>query len=329
LPTCDGWIAVSLARETDLEAVPAWVGVPLAGWSTDPAELDIERMTRAVADLAARRLVEMGALLGLAVGTPGEVRATSAVQVLHRHHHHRRADPVGHRPLVVDLSSLWAGPLCSALLAAGGADVVKVESSVRPDGMRRDPSGFFDLLNHGKRSVALDLTTDEGIDDLRCLLDAADVVIEGSRPRALIQLGVSAEELVAASSSKVWLSITGHGRSGSAAMRVGFGDDAAVAGGLVAWDTTDQPCFVGDAVADPLTGLVSAAAVSRALAAGGSWLLDVALSRVAAEAARGLERPAAVLDEQLVARPRVRPVTGPAAPLGAHTDMVLAQVRDG
>ena len=130
-------------------------------------------------------------------------------------------------PLVVDLSSLWAGPLCSHLLGLGGARVVKVESTARPDGGRTDDSGFFDLLNHGKASVALDLPSAEGVARLRSLLQAADVVIEGSRPRALRQWGIDAEALLAdAAGPRVWVSITGHGRDDAEGVRVAFGDDA-------------------------------------------------------------------------------------------------------
>ena len=82
----------------------------------------------------------------------------------------------------------------------------------------------------------------------------------------------------------MWISITGYGRSDAAGERVGFGDDAAVAGGLVVWDA-EGPCFCADAVADPTTGLVAAAAALRGLAAGGRWLVDVALRDVAAELA--------------------------------------------
>ena len=68
--------------------------------------------------------------------------------------------------------------------------------------------------------------------------------------------------------------------------RVAFGDDAAAAGGLVAHDD-EGPCFVADAVADPLTGVAAAAAAVAALEVGGGWLLDVAMSRVAAHVAAG------------------------------------------
>lgn len=322
LRAADGWLAVALPRVDDLDLVPAWLGRDLERWSTDPDDVDVDRLAAAVASRSAAELGVRAALVGLAVGRLGEVRDRVAVRVLSHH-----AGPVRSRPpLVVDLSSLWAGPLCSGLLAQAGAAVIKVESTGRPDGLRRDPSGLFDLLTAGKRCVALDLTDPSGVDDLRALLDAADVVIEGSRPRALQQLGVVAEQSLTADRPRVWLSVTAHGRTAASGMRVGFGDDAAVAGGLVAWDAAGEPCFVADAVADPLTGLESAAAIAEAWVTGGSWLLDVALARVAAAAADGLTCPAVALDEDDVARPRARPLRGVAPALGAHTEEVLAEL---
>jgi len=221
---------------------------------------------------------------------------------------------------VVDLSSLWAGPLCSHLLGLGGARVVKVESTRRPDGGRRDETGFFDLLNHGKASVALDLPSTYGLARLRALLAAGDVVIEGSRPRALRGWGIEPETyLVMDDGPRVWVSITGYGRTGPAADRVGFGDDAAAAGGLVVRDD-DGPCFLADAVADPLTGIAATRAVGEALAEGGTWLLDAALAGVAASVARP---GAAVPLTEPIPPPRARPIPGPARPLGTDTDTVL------
>jgi crotonobetainyl-CoA:carnitine CoA-transferase CaiB-like acyl-CoA transferase len=63
---------------------------------------------------------------------------------------------------------------------------------------------------------------------------------------------------------------------------VAFGDDASVAGGLVAWEAEDEPVFCGDALADPVTGIIAAAAVLEAVAAGGGVLLDVSMQRCAA-----------------------------------------------
>ena len=183
--------------------------------------------------------------------------------------------------VVVDLSALWAGPLCGDLLARAGATVVKVESTQRPDGARRGPRAFFDLLNGHKRSVALDLKSREGLRTLHQLVRRADLVIEASRPRALAQLGLDRAQIVQAGGPQVWVSITGYGLAGDAANRVAFGDDAAAAGGLVAW-SGDGPLFCGDAIADPLSGVTAADACLTALESGGRWLLDVSMSAVSA-----------------------------------------------
>src|SRR6185437_235815 len=167
---------------------------------------------------------------------------------------------------------------------------------------------FFDLLNARKRSVALDLRRGEGTALLRELIGRADVVIEASRPRALEQLGIRAADLVAGGGPQVWISITGHGREGRAAQRVGFGDDAAAAGGLVVRSARDAtPMFCGDAVADPLSGLTAAGACLAALREGGRWMLDVSMARVCA----GLTGPTLPASPGLtVSEPRARTAPG-------------------
>ena len=155
-------------------------------------------------------LLERAALLGLPVARLGEMSAPGVV-----------ASRLGDAPplsgpedlLVVDLSSLWAGPLCGDLLAVPGR-VVKVESSSRPDGARRGPASFFDLLNGAKRSVALDFNDPNQRAPLGRLVHSADVVIEASRPRRLEQLGIVAADMVA-SGPRLWVSITAYGRSGA------------------------------------------------------------------------------------------------------------------
>jgi crotonobetainyl-CoA:carnitine CoA-transferase CaiB-like acyl-CoA transferase len=109
-------------------------------------------------------------------------------------------------------------------------------------------------------------------------------VIESSRPRALEQLGVDVHRHMTTRATRVWVSITGYGRRGPGRNRVAFGDDAAVAGGLVAWEHA-EPRFCADAIADPTTGLVAAAACLAALVAGGSWMLDIPMAGVAAHLA--------------------------------------------
>jgi crotonobetainyl-CoA:carnitine CoA-transferase CaiB-like acyl-CoA transferase len=188
--------------------------------------------------------------------------------------------------LVVDLSSLWAGPTCARLLAWAGARVVKVESTSRPDGARLGNREFYRRLHEGHEEVALPFHTAAGRAQLRQLLMSADVVIEGSRPRALDRLGIDPHQVVADHPGAVWLAVTAHGRTGPRCQWVGFGDDAAAAGGLVEW-SAGEPSFVGDAVADPLTGLAAAALVARAVRDGGAVVIDVALREVARAAALG------------------------------------------
>lgn len=312
LPTADGWLAVSLARPDDVELVPAWLGVDT---TDDP--------WAAVAEAVSRRpttpTVQAAAALGMPIAALGEVSEADAPT---RNQRLGEAPPTSSLAglTVVDLSSLWAGPLCGSILADAGATVIKVESTSRPDGARSGPASFFDLMNAGKRSVALPFEEPAGRAALARLLEAADVVIEASRPRALEQLGFDAHDL-GRQGPRVWVSITAHGRDGSGRNRAGFGDDAAVAGGLVAWER-DEPLFCADAVADPTTGLAAADAVLERLASGGRWLLDVSMARVAAQLS-GPTLPAGGVEVRAPTATRCR---GAAAALGADTDDVLTWI---
>jgi hypothetical protein len=321
----DGWLAVSLARPDDVAALPAWLGHDVPAHDPWPA------VHESVAPLTTAALDDTAALLGLPIAALGSVVSPTARAFGLPLRAVSPPLPVASSPVsvagafVVDLSSLWAGPLCGQLLAAAGARAVKVESVARPDGARQGPQEFFDLLNGAKRSVALDLATSGGRRDLQRLLGAADVVIESARPRALEQMGIVAADVVRQPGGpRVWVSITSHGRRGhggdpAAAGRVAFGDVAAVAGGLVVTDERG-PCFVADAVTDPLTGLVAAAAVMEALAAGGRWLLDTAMAPLAAAVA-GPPLPAAGAAVQPA---RARAVVAAAPPFGSDTAAVLA-----
>ncbi len=185
-------------------------------------------------------------------------------------------------PVVLDLTSLWAGPLAGGLLAAAGCSVLKVESATRPDGARRGPPGFFDLLNGGKRQLSLPLGEPLATGRLRELIGGADIVLESSRPRVMRQWGIEPAEHVA--QGKIWVSITGHGRGGSGGNRVAFGDDAAASAGLIV--RGDPPMFVADAIADPIAGLAAATVAAQLAAEGRRGLADVSLAGAAAWAAR-------------------------------------------
>jgi len=264
-PAGEGWIGLSLARESDIELIPALVEDTVdEPWSA------VERWAAGIpASVAADRLRLLG-LPGGIVGDPSaDARPGTVVTTLGDR-------PVVEEPLIVDLTSLWAGPLCAHLLGLSGARVVKVESRARPDGARRGPADFFALLHNGHRSLTFDFDTQ--IDDLHTLITSADLVLEASRPRALRQLGIVAEDVVASGTS--WLSITARGRDDDA---VGFGDDVAACAGLVCWEA-GEPLPIGDAIADPLAGVAAAVAADTALRSEEARLIDVSMLHVAAEA---------------------------------------------
>lgn len=298
----DGWCALTLSRADDLAAVPALLQVDDA--AVDPwPQLRRWAATRAVPDI-----VERAALLDIPAAGLGEATAAPS-------HTRRIGPPAPPRAprglLVADLSSMWAGPLCGRLLAHAGATVVKVESPRRPDGTRAGDRTFFDWMNHEKLCYGIDF--DSQTDELRELLTVSDVVIEGSRPAGLARRGLGPDD-VAPRPGRIWLQITAHdGR------RPGFGDDAAVGGGLVG-TSAEGPVFCGDAIADPLTGLQAALAVAESLARGGGELIRLSMAAVAATYAALPTGPSE--SPAPVSPPLMPPAAPPASGLGADNAAV-------
>jgi hypothetical protein len=276
LATRDGYVALSLARDSDLELLPALVEDAVS----EPWQAVVAWAAGCTTAEAEQRAVMLGLPVAAVPNSADAPRVRRDPVRMTAGGLRRHRDPF----TVVDLSALWAGPLCARLLGLAGARVIKVESSARPDGARLGPPLFYERMHAGHESVVLDFAAGAGIAALRDLLSEADVVIEASRPRALQQLGIVAEEFVSAGC--VWVSITAYGRQGADAMRIGFGDDIAAGAGLVARaeDGTLEP--LGDAIADPLSGAVAAAAAADALATGRGALLDVSMHDVAAAAQR-------------------------------------------
>jgi len=304
LATADGWCALTLSRAEDLEVVPALVELP-----------EVDDPWAAVASAACRQsaveFVARARLLDLPAATLREVVASEPVVAQRNSRSTRSIEDL----LVVDMSSMWAGPLCGRLLAAAGATVVKVETPNRPDGTRSGDRRFFDWMNSGK----LSFSTSFDSHDIAALLRVADVVIEGSRPVALSRRGLS-PDVVEAWPGRVWLRISGYGSEHPE--RVAFGDDAAVAGGLVNVDR-DGPVFCGDAIADPLSGLTATAAALDALSQGGGVIIDISMAAVAATYAGLPDSGLADYELHTPALPAL-----PAPDLGADNSHVRALIEE-
>jgi crotonobetainyl-CoA:carnitine CoA-transferase CaiB-like acyl-CoA transferase len=269
-------MALNLARDDDRDLVAAWLQCDVA---EDPwATIEGAARSRPAADLLADAI-----LFGLPAGRVGEITSPNpkAPLAMGTPKQWRQAGP----PRVVDLAALWAGPMCGAILAEAGLDVTKVESTLRPDPTREGTPVFFQRLNGKKRDLPLDLGAAEGQARLRELILDADILITSARPRAFAALGLSPDEIFKANPALTWVAITGYGWSGEAGFRVAFGDDAAAAAGLVRWTKSGAPRFLGDALADPVTGLAAALGALQGYAAGGGVLVDVSLARSAAAAA--------------------------------------------
>lgn len=313
--TLDGWLVLNLARDCDYDLIPAWL---------EASVHDLAQIKTAVASRFSEGLVARGREMGLAVSHLEErslIRQVPSWVCGHRYA--RPHSPPRSTPLVLDLSSLWAGPLCGQMLRQCGARVIKLESQERPDGARRGSPGFYQILNSEKESVALDLRTAEGRGYLDNLLARADIIIEGSRPRALEQMGFQAAGYVRAGRGKVWLSITGYGRGPLSRNWIGFGDDAAAAAGL-STAVGEPPVFCADAVADPLTGMHAAVAAMDSWMRGGGELLDVSLFSVAAHVAK-LSDPKMAKRVGQPMRPRARALPSKTVTFGADTERVLKE----
>ena len=268
--TGDGWIAVNLAREDDRDAVPAWLACETEAEPWD-AVVEVAKLRTAT------DLLERAILLGMPVAAVGETLADNALRPTVTGKPRKRPSDM----TVIDLSALWAGPLCGGLLAEAGMSVTKVEDPSRPDPTHGATPEHHRRLNGGKRCVSITLSDPALFDRIA----KADVLITSARSHALARLFLIPEALFERNPALIWVAITAHGFTGPNAMRVGFGDDCAAAGGLVNWEA-GAPHFLGDALADPLTGLRAAHRVLKHVAAGQSGLINAVLATTAADFAQ-------------------------------------------
>ena len=129
---------------------------------------------------------------------------------------------------VLDLTANLSGPYCAMILADQGADVIKIEHPDVGDDMRLTPpfiageSSPFMVWNRNKRSIVLDLKTDDGLAAMKQLVAGADVMIENFKPGTAARLGLGYEAMHELNPRLVYCSISGFGQTGPYAPRGGF-----------------------------------------------------------------------------------------------------------
>src|SRR5262249_20440917 len=179
---------------------------------------------------------------------------------------------------VLDLTMFWAGPFVAHFLAVLGADVIKVESIQRPDGIRvastQQPaadrwwewSAMFHGINAGKRGITLDLSRPRGLGLARALIAKADVLVENFSPRVLDNLGLRYPDLARDNPGLVMVRMPAFGLDGPWRDRTGFAQTMEQISGL-AWVTgfADGPPVIPRGPCDPLAGMHAVLALLVAL----------------------------------------------------------------
>ena len=190
---------------------------------------------------------------------------------------------------VLDLSRVLAGPYCTMVLGDLGADVIKVESPEGDETRGWGPpfvageSAYFLCVNRNKRSIRIDLKTEQGRRILHKLIKQSDVLVENFRPGSLALFALDYEAAAAINPNLIYCSITGFGQTGPLRARPGYDFMIQAMGGLMSFtgEPGGEPMKVGVAVADLFAGQNAVIAILAALQArlqtGKGQHLDIAL----------------------------------------------------
>lgn len=172
---------------------------------------------------------------------------------------------------IVDLSRLLPGPYCTRLLADMGAEVIKVEEPDRGDYLRSlaphedSVSVAFELLNRGKKSIALNLQTTQGKQILERLVSTADVFLESFRPGTTERLGCDFDKVRGVNPRIVYCSLTAFGQTGSYSDLPGHDINALALSGFLSLNGTSEPVVPALQVGDLAGGMLAALTITTAL----------------------------------------------------------------
>lgn len=171
---------------------------------------------------------------------------------------------------VLDLGTMVTAPLAGMMLADMGASVLKIEHPQGGDPFRRFRSGLYSpnfvAYNRNKRSMTLDLKSEDGLIILRRLIERADVLIENFRPGVMDRLGLDRERIQAINPRLVQCSITGFGASGPYRARPAFDTVGLALSGVASlFVDPDDPHVAGPTIADNVTGMYACSGILGAL----------------------------------------------------------------
>jgi crotonobetainyl-CoA:carnitine CoA-transferase CaiB-like acyl-CoA transferase len=185
---------------------------------------------------------------------------------------------------VLDMSRILAGPTATQLMADLGAEVIKVEKPVVGDDTRSwgppflpdtdgddsDLSAYFLCANRNKKSIAIDITSEDGVALLRRLVAISDVVVENYKPGDLARRGIGYQDLREIKPDIIWCSISGFGQTGPYSDRIGYDFLIQAMGGIMsitgeAEATGGEPVKVGVGIADVMCGMYATVGVLAAL----------------------------------------------------------------
>lgn len=191
---------------------------------------------------------------------------------------------------VLDLSRVFAGPMCAMVLADFGAEVIKVEHPGRGDDTRdwglrigKTETTYYNSMNRNKRSITIDLQTPEGLKIIHDLVPQCDVVIHNFKTGGAEKLGLGYEQLKAIRSDLIYCAVAGYDVTGPEASRPGYDLVIQAEAGLMALngEADTPPLKFGVAVVDLMTGMYAAQAILAALfrrsSTGAGRLIEMAL----------------------------------------------------
>jgi formyl-CoA transferase len=237
---------------------------------------------------------------------------------------------------VLDFTTTIAGPHCARMLADLGAEVIKIEAPegdmmrTRPP-LRNGASTSFGQLNAGKKSIALDLKSPDGVEAVRRLVASADVVVENFRPGVMRRFGLDYDTLRPIKPDLIYCAISGYGQTGPSAALPAYAPVIHAASGydlahMAYQGEARRPDYCGIYIADVLTGTYAFGAITAALyqreMTGQGQMIDVSML----ESMLSLTL-SEIQAAQFAVAPPGRPVFGPIATKDGYINLSIASER--